>query len=71
MQYYIDSREVDKDSAVIEDIRHDDFPAFSDALIQSACFIDGGELSDSELDELGNSYPELVNELAHDEYHNV
>ena len=45
-----------------------DYPDFCDAYFACAWFEDGTELTDGELEELQNLYPEVVNEMAF-EYH--
>jgi hypothetical protein len=53
----------------VEDVDPRDYPDFCDAHIAYACYADTGTpLDDSELEELNNSYPELVNELAFEYY---
>lgn len=53
----------------IEDVDPNDYPDFCDAHIVCACFADTGEmLNESELEELNESYPELVNELAYEHF---
>lgn len=65
-RYYLDSREVDRTTLSVTDVNMSDYPDFSDAWVDSASFVDGGELSEDELNEFTDSYPEVVNELAHE-----
>lgn len=67
MKYYIDGREIDYESVEIED-HGADYPEFSDAYISSASFVDGGELSDEELDRATAENPGLLHDLAYDAY---
>lgn len=41
-----------------------DYPDFSDAYFESASYSDGTPLTDSELDQLQDLYPDVVNQLA-------
>lgn len=46
-----------------------DYPDFCDAYFASAVYEDTGEaLTDEELDELNDLYPEVVNEMAFEKY---
>ena len=61
--YYLNGRTVG--SFEVDGVDSRDYPDFSDAFISYAEYIDdGGELIDSELEELQNQYPELAAELA-------
>jgi len=46
-----------------------DYPDFCDAYFESACYLDGTPLTDAELEQLQNQYPEVVSELAYDSLH--
>jgi hypothetical protein len=52
----------------IDGVDTKDYPDFCDAHFASATFEDGTELTDGELDELQNLYPEVVNEKAFEHY---
>lgn len=69
MMYYIDGREVDIHSAVIEDVDTKDYPDFCDAFISEAYFLDGGALSEAETERLEADYPGLTLELATESLH--
>ena len=44
-----------------------DYPDFCDAYLASATWIDSGEeLTEDELIELGDTHPELLNEMAYE-----
>lgn len=51
-------------SITIDGINSKDYPDFVDAYIDYAEWNDGLNLSDVELDELNNEYPELAQERA-------
>jgi len=46
-----------------------DYPDFSDAYFSYACYEDGTELTDDELNELTESHGDVVNEMAFDSSH--
>lgn len=43
-----------------------DYPDFCDACFEYAEFADGTELTEQELDELADKYPDVLNEMAHE-----
>ena len=63
-----------KDSKEVENIELDgvdtkDYPDFTDAFVSSAQWVDTGkELSEAELEEFKDSFPELINEMAFQHY---
>ena len=62
----LNGKKVDISSIEIEDIDTRDYPDFADAYISYAEYSNGKELTDSELEELQDEYPEIPNELIHD-----
>jgi hypothetical protein len=46
-----------------------DYPDFSDAYFSYACYEDGTELTDDELNELTESHSDIVNQMAFDSSH--
>lgn len=46
-----------------------DYPDFSDAYFSYACYEDGTELTDDELNELTDSHGDIVNQMAFDSSH--
>jgi hypothetical protein len=52
----------------IDGVDTNDYPDFCDAHFTSAIFEDGTELTEEELEELQNLYPEVVNEKAFEYY---
>jgi hypothetical protein len=46
-----------------------DYPDFSDAYFSYACYEDGTELTDDELNELTESHSDIVNRMAFDSSH--
>lgn len=56
------------ENLTVEDVHSDDIPDFVDAFFGSGNFKESGdELTDLELQELTDKYPEVVNEMAHEE----
>ena len=56
-------------NAQVEDVDTNDYPDFCDAHFFYAEYEDTGEeLTDAELEELNDSYPEVVNEMAYEYY---
>lgn len=64
MKLYLNTRQIDTDSIVMEGVDTKDYPDFCDAYVAEAYFSDGGQLSDDELDQLTEEYPGFVNEWA-------
>ena len=53
----------------IDGVDPTDYPDFCDAYFTYAVYEDTGEeLTDTELEELNDSYPEVVNEMAYEYY---
>jgi len=48
----VDMKKVDIKSILISGVDERDYPDFVDAFIQEACFLDGSQLSDSQLESL-------------------
>ena len=68
MKIIINNKEVDKASIEIDEVLSWDYPDFCDAYISEAFFTNGNDLSDKEIQELENDYPDLLNELALETY---
>lgn len=65
MIYILNNREIDQSTIEISGVDSTDYPAFTDAWLSEACWLDdGGMLSDDDLQELGEAYPHLPAELA-------
>ena len=62
-------KKVDISSIEIEDVDMRDYPDFSDAFVSYAEYTNGKELSDRELEDFMDEYPDLVHELAHESLH--
>ena len=67
----INSKEIDINSLVIEDVHRNDYPEFCDAFIGEGKDINGNSLNGKELEELENSYPALINQLATEKYWDI
>ena len=65
----INGKEVDYASLEIDGVDSSDYPDFSDAYFSSGYFTDGTEMSDEDLDDLADTYGELVNRKAYDSLH--
>lgn len=48
----------------VDGVDPDDYPDFCDAFFSHAKFEDGTELTDEELEELGEQFGEVINQLA-------
>jgi len=48
----------------IDGVDSSDYPDFCDAYISYACYVDGTPLSDDEMNQLNEMYPEIVNQMA-------
>ena len=64
----LNGKEVDVSSIELDGVDAKDYPDFSDAYISAAYYVDGALLTDKEVDQLTSENPELVNDLAHDNY---
>ena len=63
--------EVDVNSLDVTNVNKHDYPDFADAYIISGKFVNGTDLTDAELEELNDTQPELLNNLAYKKYNNV
>lgn len=62
----IDGREVDLNTLEIDDIDRRDHPDYVDAYFSAGMFTDGEELSDEQLDQLKDQYPDLFYDKIND-----
>ena len=65
----LNGKQVDQRSLEIDGVDSRDYPDFCDAFISYATFEDGAELSDDEMDELNDKYPEVVWDMAFQSLH--
>jgi len=65
-QMTLNGKAVDETSLEIDGVDTRDYPDFVDAYFSYGVFEDGTELTDDELDQLANKYPEVANEMAFD-----
>ena len=65
----LNGKKVDLASLSVEGVDPSDYPDFCDAYLIGGLFMDGTELTDDEMDDLCDKYPELVNEMAYDSLH--
>jgi hypothetical protein len=67
-QIKLNGKPVDQSSLEIDGADSSDYPDFSDAYFSAGNYEDGTPLTDDELDQLGNDYPEVVNEMAFESF---
>jgi hypothetical protein len=65
----IDGKPVDVRSLEIDGIDTKDYPDFVDTYFSYGEFEDGTELTDDQLDRLGNENGDLINQMAHEHLH--
>ena len=65
----LNGKKVDMASLSVEGVDPSDYPDFCDAYLIGGLFMDGTALTDEEMDDLNDKYPELVNEMAYDSLH--
>tara|TARA_R100000234_G_C4889296_1_gene130751 strand:- start:76 stop:309 length:234 start_codon:yes stop_codon:yes gene_type:complete len=68
MKIVINNKEVDLSTIEIEGVNGNDFPEFCDAYVSFAKFKDDTELECHELDIITDDYPEIVNDMATEEF---
>lgn len=51
----------------IDGVDGDDYPDFSDAFFSYAEYEDGTPLLDEELEQLGDSHGDIINQMAHEQ----
>jgi hypothetical protein len=66
MKVIVNQKEVDVGTIEISKIDPSDYPDYADAYVESAEFVDGSKLSESELDYLQDNYSDLVYEIIYD-----
>lgn len=67
---FLNYKEINKKSLEIAGVDMRDYPDFCDAYFDYAEFIDGTPLSDDELEQLTDSFRDILNEYAADSiYH--
>jgi len=60
----INGREVDRNSLEVDGVDTKDYPDFVDTYFSYAAFMDGTALTDDQLDELSQEYPDVAQEMA-------
>lgn len=65
----INGKEVNLKSLELDGVDMSDFPDFVDAYVVSGSFKDGTLMNDDEIDELNLDYPEVIQELVHNNLH--
>jgi len=63
MNMYLNGRKVI--DVAVDGVDSKDYPDFCDAYFYTGFYEDGTELTDNELEELTEEYPEVVNEMAY------
>lgn len=64
----VNERVVDVTTINVKEIDSEDYPQFCDSYVASARYVDGEALSTTELEILKMKNPDLVNELAHEQF---
>jgi hypothetical protein len=62
----LNDKAVDQSSLEIDGVEADDCPDFSDAYFSAAQFEDGTPLTDEELEQLGQDFGDVLNDMAHE-----
>jgi hypothetical protein len=62
-------KKVSMSSIEIEGVDSKDYPDFVDAFAAAAEWTNGKELTDSELDDFNDEFPEYIQELAMESFH--
>jgi hypothetical protein len=65
----LNGKKVDMASLSVEDVNPRDYPDFCDAYMIGGLYEDGTELTDEEMNELNDKYPDIVNEMAYASLH--
>lgn len=65
----LNGKEVDMASLSVEGVDSRDYPDFCDAYLIGGTYMDGTALTDEEMDDLCDKYPDIVNEMAYDSLH--
>lgn len=62
--------DVNLDTIIIDGIDRNDYPDFVDSYAEAACFKNGTELDELELDELSTEHCDVIQEMARETYIN-
>ena len=62
----LSERDIDWTSVEVDGVDTRDYPDFCDAYFSYACYEDGTELTDSELDDLTSDYEDTLYDMAVD-----
>ena len=62
----LNGKAIDKTSLSIDGIDTRDYPDFCDAYFEYGLYVDGTELTDDELDELRDNYPDEFHQAVYD-----
>jgi hypothetical protein len=65
----LNGKKVDAASLSVEGVDPRDYPDFCDAYLIGGLYEDGTELTDEEMDDLNDKYPDIVNEMAFNSLH--
>jgi hypothetical protein len=65
----LNGKKVDRGSLSVEGVHAWDYPDFCDAYLIGATFEDGTPLTDEEMDQLNEEYPDVIWEMAYDSLH--
>lgn len=62
----LNMKEVDADSLQVEGVNRTDYPDLCDSFFSFGLYKDGTEMTPDELDELGQLYPHVLHNMAHE-----
>ena len=65
MKITLNNEQVNQDTLQVEDVFQWDYPAYCDAFFSYGEYFSGLQLDDNELNELGEKYTDLLNEMAY------
>jgi len=63
-EIFINNKLIDLNSLTVDGVNSYDYPDFTDAYIATGYYEDGTSIEDSDLDNLADTNPDLVNALA-------
>ena len=65
MKITLNNEQVNQDTLQVEGVFQWDYPEYCDAFFSYGEYFSGLQLDDNELNELGEKYPDLLNEMAY------
>jgi hypothetical protein len=68
MHIFIEGKEVDMRSLVVDGVDTRDYPDFVDAYLTEGAFLDGTPFNDAQMEAFDSEHGDVINELAHEKY---